>query len=56
MIARQAGMSALADKMSRNSSDCRIEELIHGNQKKTDRIVWALLVRFDNGLVTLDKG
>lgn len=55
-IAKQAVMSPLSDMMRRNSRYFRIEELTHGNQKKTDRIVWALQGRFENGLVTLDKG
>ena len=55
-IAKQVVMSPLSDMMRRNSRYFRIEELTHGNQKKTDRIVWALQGRFENGLVTLDKG
>jgi predicted phage terminase large subunit-like protein len=55
-IAKQAVMSPLSDMMRRNSRYFRIEELTHGNQKKTDRIVWALQGRFENGLVTLGKG
>jgi len=54
-IAKQAVMSPLSDMMRRNSRFFRIEELTHGNQKKTDRIVWALQGRFENGLVTLNK-
>ena len=49
-------MSPLTDMMRRNNRFFRIEELTHGNQKKTDRIVWALQGRFENGLVTLAKG
>jgi phage terminase large subunit-like protein len=41
--------------MRRNSRYFRVEELTHGNQKKIDRIVWALQGRFENGLVTLSK-
>ena len=55
-IAKQAVMSPLTDMMRRNNRFFRIEELTHGNQKKTDRIVWALQGRFENGLVTLAKG
>lgn len=54
-IAKQAVMSPLTDMMRRNNRFFRIEELTHGNQKKTDRIVWALQGRFENGLVTLNK-
>lgn len=55
-IAKQAVMSPLSDMMRRNSRYFRVEELTHGNQKKTDRIVWALQGRFENGLVSLNKG
>lgn len=55
-IAKQAVMSPLQDSMRRNSRYFRVEELSHGNQKKVDRIVWALQGRFENGLVTLNKG
>ena len=34
----------------------RIEELTHGNKKKTDRIVWALQGRFEHGNLKLNKG
>jgi phage terminase large subunit-like protein len=33
-----------------------IEELTHGNRKKTDRIMWALQGRFENGYITLARG
>jgi len=55
-IAKQAVMSPLTDMMKRHSFFFRVEELTHGNQKKTDRIVWALQGRFENGLITLKKG
>ena len=34
----------------------KIEELTHGNKKKTDRVVWALQGRFEHGKITLNKG
>ena len=55
-IAKQAVMSPLTDMMKRNGFFFRVEELTHGNQKKTDRIMWALQGRFEHGLVTLKKG
>lgn len=55
-IAKQAVMSPLMDLMKRRNRFFRIEELTHGNQKKTDRIVWALQGRFENGQVSLNKG
>ena len=55
-IARQAVMSPLSDLMAKYSRFFRVEELTHGNKKKTDRIMWALQGRFENGLITLNKG
>jgi phage terminase large subunit-like protein len=34
----------------------RVDELTHGNKKKTDRVMWALQGRFENGFITLSKG
>jgi len=42
--------------MRRTQTFFRVEELSHGNKKKTDRIVWSLQGRFENGYVTLNKG
>jgi predicted phage terminase large subunit-like protein len=55
-IAKQAVMSPLTDLMKRRSRFFRVEELTHGNQKKTDRIVWALQGRFEHGNIKLNKG
>lgn len=55
-IAKQAVMSPLTDMMKRYSRYFRIEELTHGNQRKIDRVVWALQGRFENGLITINKG
>ena len=55
-IARQAVMSPLHDLMKRHQRFFRVEELTHGNKKKTDRIMWALQGRFENGYVTINKG
>ena len=46
----------LNDMMKKNQQFFRVEELTHGNKKKTDRIVWALQGRFEHGTVTLNKG
>jgi hypothetical protein len=37
---------------SRVNDSFRVEELTHGNKKKTDRIVWALQGRFEHGQIT----
>jgi len=55
-IAKQAVMPYISDIMRRNQTFFRVEELSHGNKKKTDRIVWALQGRFENGYVVLNKG
>jgi phage terminase large subunit-like protein len=55
-ISKQAVMSPLTDLMRRHNKYFRIEELTHGNQKKQDRIIWALQGRFENGLITLNRG
>ena len=41
-IAKQAVMSPLTDLMKRYGMFFRVEELTHGNKKKTDRVMWAL--------------
>lgn len=55
-ISKQAVMSPLTDMMKRYSFFFRVEELTHGNQKKNDRVMWALQGRFEHGLITLNKG
>ena len=55
-IAKQAVMSPLMDLQRRHGKYFRVEELTHGNKKKTDRIMWALQGRFENGIITLNKG
>ena len=55
-IAQQAVMSPLQDLMRRCGRYFNIELLTHGNRKKTDRVMWALQGRFENGFVTLQEG
>ena len=55
-IAKQAVTSPLTDMMKRYGFFFRVEELTHGNQKKTDRIMWALQGRFEHGLVRVKRG
>ena len=55
-IAKQAVMSPLMDLQKKYHQFFRIEELTHGNKKKTDRVMWALQGRFENGVITLNKG
>lgn len=55
-IAQQAIMSPLMDLQRRAGRFFHIDLLTHGNQKKTDRVMWALQGRFENGFITLEKG
>ena len=54
-IAKQAVMSPLTDLMKQYGRFFRVEELTHGNKKKTDRIMWALQGRFENSQIKLKK-
>ena len=54
-IAQQAVMSPLGDLMRRKGRVFHVELLTHGNQKKEDRIAWALEGRFANGLISLKR-
>ncbi len=55
-IAKQAVMSPLMDLQRKHGKYFRVEELTHGNKKKTDRVMWALQGRFENGVISLNKG
>ena len=55
-IAKQAVMSPLMDLQRKYGKFFRVEELTHGNKKKTDRIMWALQGRFENSVISLNKG
>ena len=55
-IAKQAVMSPLMDLQKKYAQYFRIEELTHGNKKKTDRVMWSLQGRFENNTITLNKG
>ena len=55
-IARDAVLSPLKDLMKANNRYFRIETLTHGNRNKTERIMWALQGRFENGLITINPG
>lgn len=45
----------LDDQMRRLNVYPRIEEVSHGGQKKTDRILWSLQGRFQNGRIVFKK-
>jgi len=46
----------LSDLMRARQTFFRVETVTHGNKKKIDRIIWALQGRFENGIITLNKG
>ena len=54
-IAQQAVMGPLSDIMRRTHRTFRIELLSHGNQKKQDRILWALQGRFEHGKISIRR-
>mgnify|MGYP000043347466 CR=1 FL=1 len=53
---KNAVLPYLTDLMKSNQRFFRVEELTHGNKKKTDRIVWALQGRFEHKQITLSEG
>ena len=53
---RNAVLPYLTDLMKSGQRFFRVEELTHGNKKKTDRVVWALQGRFEHGQIKLSEG
>ncbi len=53
---KNAALPYLMDLMQKNGLFFRIDDCTHGNQKKTERIVWALQGRFEHGRVSLNYG
>lgn len=53
---KNAALPYLMDLMRKHNHYFRIDDCTHGNQKKTDRIVWSLQGRFEHGKVTLNHG
>lgn len=52
-----AVMPYLTDLMRKNNIYAHVEPLTHGNQKKNDRVVWALQGMFEHGRIILnDEG
>ncbi len=49
-------MPYLTDQMMRISTFPHISDLTHGNQKKTERITWALEGRFEHGRIFFREG
>jgi len=55
-IAKQAVMHPLEEMMRERGYFFTVHDLTHGNNKKTDRVVWALEPRFEKKKVYLNKG
>ena len=53
---KNAVLPYMMDLMRKHNFYFRIDDCTHGNQKKTDRIVWALQGRFEHGKVKLNFG
>jgi phage terminase large subunit-like protein len=53
---RNAIIPYLEDQMRRLQVYPRLEQLTHGNQKKVERILWALQGRFQHGRIFLKRG
>ena len=52
---KNAVLPYLSDLMRSNNIYCHIQDLTHGNKKKTERVIWALQGRFEHGKVTLNE-
>ena len=55
-MARNAVLPYLSDEMNRLGIYFQVEDLTHGNNKKTDRIAWALQGRAEKGRIQLLRG
>ena len=53
---KNAVLPYLSDLMRKYNSYFRIEDLTHGNKKKTDRIAWSLQGRLEHGKITFNEG
>ena len=55
-MAKNAVMPYLSDEMNRLGVYFQVDELTHGNQRKTDRIAWAMQGRAEKGRITYMPG
>jgi len=55
-MARNAVLPYLTDEQNRLHTYFQVHQLTHGNQRKTDRIAWALQGRAEKGRITLEQG
>ena len=52
---KNAVLPYLSDLMRSNNVYAHIQDLTHGNKKKTERVIWALQGRFEHGKVILNE-
>lgn len=52
---KNAVLPYLSDLMRKKNRYFRVEDMTHGNKKKTDRITWALQGRFEHGKIAFNK-
>ena len=52
---KNAVLPYLGDLMRKYNKYCHIQDLTHGNRKKSDRIVWSLQGRFEHGRIFLNE-
>jgi hypothetical protein len=52
---KNAVLPYLSDLMRSNNVYCHIQDLTHGNKKKTERVIWALQGRFEHCKVILNE-
>ena len=52
---KNAVLPYLNDLMRKNNIYAHIQDLTHGNKKKTDRVVWSLQGRMEHGRVTFNE-
>lgn len=53
---KNAVLPYLSDLMRKYNTYFRVEDLTHGNKKKTDRITWSLQGRLEHGKITFNVG
>ena len=53
---KNAVLPYLSDLMRKYNTYFRVEDLTHGNKKKTDRITWSLQGRLEHGKIVFNKG
>ena len=52
---KNAVLPYLNDLMRKNNIYSHIQDLTHGNKKKTDRVVWSLQGRFEHGRISFNE-